>query len=185
MSEAREELAQFIDTLPEECFDRESFRPLPRMTGDVRRQLDEHVYRYEEQRNALELARKRLKLVQSARASAGVSNVDTNLVIGKMFGALDRIRLQMSFDLMMFEELMRNFTQSAHTQEILEAFQSLIELQGELDGPSPELSSVLDWLRASSTRSLRIGDLGRPDLDVPRSSDVMREAYEATYGLED
>ena len=96
-----------------------------------------------------------------------------------MFGALDRIRLQMSMDLIALEQLLSGYARSARTQGILDAFQSLVELQGDLEGPSPELSSVLDWLQDSSVRRLTLTGAGleRPGLNVPRFSDMLREAY--------
>ena len=96
-----------------------------------------------------------------------------------MFGALDRVRLQMSMDLMFLENLLSGYAQSTRTQEIVEAFQSLIELQGDLEGPSPELAGVLDWLQDSSSRRLSMGaaSFASPGLDVPRYGELLREAY--------
>ena len=103
-----------------------------------------------------------------------------DLLVGQMFGTLDRIRLQMSMDLMYLENLLGGYAHSSRTQEILEAFQNLIELQGDLEGPSPELASILDWLQDSSTRrlSLSAASLSRPGVEVPRYSELLREAYE-------
>ena len=126
---------------------------------------------------------KRLQLVRSAGRTvpAGLSpEIDADLLVGQMFGTLDRIRLQMSMDLLYLEHLLGGYSQSTRTQEILAAFQSLVELQGDLEGPSPELSSVLDWLQDSSTRRLTLGVSGLTEksFDIPRASDLLREAYE-------
>ena len=52
-----------------------------------------------------------------------------------MFGTLDRIRLQMSMDLMFLEQLLGGYARSSRTQDILSAFQNLVEMQGDLEGP--------------------------------------------------
>ena len=134
--------------------------------------------------------KKRLQLVRAAaRVSGQLSganvDIDADLLVGQMFGTLDRIRLQMSMDLMYLEHLLSGYAQSSRTQEILEAFQSLIELQGDLEGPSPELAGVLDWLQDSTTRriSLSAANLARPGLNVPKYSDLLREAYVGAKGL--
>jgi hypothetical protein len=122
--------------------------------------------------------------VRAARRNAGPQGpeleINADLLVGQMFGALDRIRLQMSMDLMYLEHLLTGYAQSSRTQEILDAFQSLVELQGDLEGPSPELSSVLDWLQDSSTRRINLSasGLARPGLRVPKYSDLLREAYQ-------
>ena len=98
-----------------------------------------------------------------------------------MFGALDKIRMQLSFDLWSLDQLLAGFAQSSQTQQILGAFQSLIELQGNLEGPSSELSDILEWLDDSSARHL---DLSGPaaDFEVPVYSDLLREAVEGSDG---
>ena len=122
------------------------------------------------------------------RNTAGVGgpelDIDADLLIGQMFGALDRIRLQMSIDLVYLEQMLANYSRSSRTQEILQAFQALVEMQGDLEGPSGELSSVLDWLQDSSTRRISISAAGleRPGLSFPRYSDLLREAYSGARG---
>jgi hypothetical protein len=87
----------------------------------------------------------------------------------------------MSMDLLFLEQLLQGYARSSRTQDILDAFQNLVELQGDLDGPNPELSSILDWLQDSSIRriSLSASGLKRTELSVPRYSEVLREAYGA------
>ena len=83
------------------------------------------------------------------------------------------------------EQLLANHSRSAQTKEILEAFQNLVEMQGSLEGPSPELAGVLDWLQDSSIRSLSLSasQMSRPGgLGVPRYSNLLREAYEGARG---
>jgi hypothetical protein len=184
LERSRAAIADFIDALPSDQFDRATFQPTRRMPSDAKQKLDALLYGYQQEKNAIDFAKKRLQLVRSAgRAVPGngaVPEVDADLLVGQMFGALDRIRLQMSLDLLYLEQLLQGYSQSTRTQEILAAFQSLIELQGDLEGPSPELASVLDWLQDSSARriSLSARGLTRPGLDIPRASDLLREAYE-------
>lgn len=186
VSAARRELADFVDSLPADQLDKESFRPLPGMPEETRRRLDAALYRYQQERDALELAKKRLQVVRAAQRTGGAEapDVDADLLVGQMFGALDRIRLQMSMDLLALEHLLGSYARSSRTQEILASFQDLIELQGDLEGPSPELSSVLDWLQDSSIRRLSIasGELSGPGLRVDRASDLLREAYVGARG---
>ena len=185
VGDVRGDIADFIDALPADQFDRNTFKPTRKMAPETRQKLDGLLYRYQQEKNALELAKKRLTIVRSAgRAGAGSARipapeVDADLLVGQMFGALDRVRLQMSMDLLYLEHLLQGYSQSTRTQEILTAFQNLVELQGALEGPSPELAGVLDWLQDSSTRriSLAMGGPG-PGLEIPRSSDLLREAYE-------
>ena len=94
-----------------------------------------------------------------------------------MFGALDRIRLQMSSDLMYLEAYLARFEKSARTQEIVKALQQLISLQGGMDAPSPGLANVLDWLEESSLRKLAINTPDGMGDSFPRTSDLLREAY--------
>ncbi len=183
LAESRSAIADFIDGLPEAEFDRQTFRAQRTMAPEKRQQLDLLLYRYQQEKNAMELAKKRLQLVRSAGRAvpAGASpEIDADLLVGQMFGALDRIRLQMSMDLMYLEHLLGGYSQSTRTQEILAAFQSLVELQGDLEGPSPELASVLDWLQDSSTRriTLNASSLTSQNFEIPRASDLLREAYE-------
>ena len=182
----QQQIAAFVDDLPPEWFDPVTFRASSDMPRETRQELDRLVFRYSQERNALELAKKRLQLVRAAQRQAGDVagadlELDSDLLVGQMFGALDQVRLQMSMDLMFLEQLLSGYARSARTQSILDAFQNLVELQGDLDGPNPELSSVLDWLQDSSVRrlSLTASGLERPGLDVPRYSDVLREAYGA------
>jgi hypothetical protein len=189
IEQARVDLADFVDSLPEEQFDRQAFRPLPGMPREKKGQLDNLLYRYQQERNALDLGRKRLTLVRAAQRAtlepgARAPDIDADVLVGQMFGALDRVRIQMSMDLMFLEQLLAGYTQSSRTLEILGAFQDLIEMQGDLEGPNPELSGILDWLQDSSTRRITLGasELARPGLEVPRYSDLLREAYEAARG---
>lgn len=190
MEEARQAVAEFVDGLPEEQFDRAGFRPTREMPRDTRRQLDAILYRYQQERNALDFAKRRMELVRSAQRRTtdpgSALDIDADLLVGQMFGTLDRIRLQMSMDLMYLENLLGGYAQRSRTQEILEAFQSLVELQGDLEGPSPELGGILDWLQDSSTRriSLSAASLSRPGLDLPRYSDLLKEAYQGARGAE-
>jgi len=186
---AQQSIAAFVDGLPAGMIDPDTFRPSRNMPREMRRELDLHLYRYQEQRNALDLAKKRLSMVRAAqRNTAGAGgpelDIDADLLIGQMFGALDRIRLQMSIDLMYLEQMLNNYSHSSRTQEILLAFQTLVEMQGDLEGPSPELSGVLDWLQDSSTRRISISaaNLERPGLSFPRYSDLLREAYTGARG---
>lgn len=187
---ARQELASFVDALPPGQFDRERFRPTRDMPQEVRRELDVRLYRYQQEKNAMEFAKKRLQLLRAASRMTGQAgesiDIDADLLVGQMFGTLDRIRLQMSMDLMYLEHLLSGYAQSSRTQEILEAFQSLIELQGDLEGPSPELAGVLDWLQDSTTRriSLSASSLSKPGLSAPKYSDLLREAYVGAKGVD-
>lgn len=184
-------IADFVDRLPEDWFDRGTFRPTSDMPQERRQELDGLLLRYQQQRNALDLAKKRLQLLRAARRQSGGPSgpeleINADLLVGQMFGALDRVRLQMSIDLLYLEHLLGGYARSSRTQDILEAFQALVELQGDLEGPSPELSSVLDWLQDSSTRRLSLSAAGlqRPGLAIPRYSDVLREAYVGARGSE-
>ncbi|MEL6712320.1 MAG: hypothetical protein AAFP86_01020 [Planctomycetota bacterium] len=174
----------FVDTLPANWFDKRTFRATSAMPRETREELNRLVSIYQAQKNGVELAKKRLQLVRAAQRGGQFTDsqaleIDSDLLVGQMFGALDRIRLQMSMDLLALEQLLTGYARSARTQGILDAFQSLVELQGDLEGPSPELSGVLDWLQDSSVRrlSLSASGLARPGLEVPRSSDLLREAY--------
>ena len=190
LESARQGLADFVDGLPEEQFDRVTFQPTRDLPRETKRQLDALVYRYQQERNALDFAKRRLGIVRSAQRRdtdpGAALDIDADLLVGQMFGTLDRIRLQMSMDLMYLESLLGGYAQSSRTKEILEAFQSLIELQGDLEGPSPELGGILDWLQDSSTRriSLSAASLSRPGLEVPRYSSLLKEAYEGARGGE-
>jgi hypothetical protein len=191
LERARGAIADFIDALPPGEFDRATFRATSRMSGQTKQELDGLLYVYQQEKNALDFAKKRLELVRSAgRAVPGgatAPDVDADLLVGQMFGALDRIRLQMSLDFLYLERLLQGYSQSTRTQEILTAFQSLIELQGDIEGPSPELSSVLDWLQDSSARRISLGAsrFSRPGLDVPRAPELLREAYEGARAQEE
>lgn len=181
---ASQDIKAFVDTLPADQFDKRTFRPTQKMPRETRAQLNQKLARYQAQKNGLDLAKRRLQLVRAAQrggklAESAELEIDSDLLVGQMFGALDKIRLQMSMDLIALEQLLSGYARSARTQGILDAFQSLVEMQGDLEGPSPELSSVLDWLQDSSVRrlSLSANGLKRPGLDVPRYSDMLREAY--------
>lgn len=184
IADARLAVADYVDSLPPGWIDPVSFRPQAEMPREARRELDRLLYRYQQETNAMDLARRRLQLVRAAQRArqpgAAAPDIDADLLVGQMFGTLDRIRLQMSLDLLYLEQLLSGYAQSTRTQEILAAFQDLIELQGDLEGPSPELASILDWLQDSSTRRISLGAAGlaQPGFDVPRYSDLLREAYE-------
>jgi hypothetical protein len=110
MGDVRGEIADFIDSLPPDQFDRDRFQATRRMPAETRQKLDALLYRYQQEKGALELAKKRLSLVRSAGRSAPstpVPEVDADLLVGQMFGALDRIRLQMSMDLLYLEHLLQ------------------------------------------------------------------------------
>lgn len=181
---ASQEIKAFVDKLPADQFDKRTFRPTQKMPRETRAKLNQRLARYQAQKNGLDLAKRRVQLVRAAQrggklAQSAELEIDSDLLVGQMFGALDKIRLQMSMDLIALEQLLSGYARSARTQGILDAFQSLVEMQGDLEGPSPELSSVLDWLQDSSVRrlSLSASGLKRPGLDVPRYSDMLREAY--------
>lgn len=180
----RSRIIALVDSLPPEDFDRETFRPTRNMPRATSKQINSLLYAYQQERNALEMGKKRLELVRAAKrstnkAGALLQDFDADLLVGQMFGALDRIRLQMSMDFLFLENLLAGYAQSTRTQEILAAFQNLIELQGDLEGPSPELAGVLDWLQDSSARRLSDSarNLARPGMSAPRTSDLLREAY--------
>jgi len=189
---SQQAIADFVDGLPPEEFDAETFRPTREMPRATRQKLDVLLYSYQQERNGLELAKKRLQLVRAAaRGMSGPQGaaleIDSDLLVGQMFGTLDRIRLQMSMDLMYLEQLLSGYARSTRTHDILKAFTDLVDLQGDLEGPSPELASVLDWLQDSSIRriSLSASGLARPGLSVPRYSDLLREAYQGARGGRD
>ncbi len=191
LDSAQRQIANFVDALPDEEFDPERFQPRRGMPAPTRKRLDALLLAYQQERNGLDLAKKRLQLVRTAsRHSAGLATGDldfsSELLVGQMFGALDRVRLQMSIDLVYLEQLLGGYARSSRTQEILDAFQALIELQGDLEGPSPELSSVMDWLQDSSARRIALSAAGleRPGLKAPRYSDLLREAYEGARRIE-
>lgn len=190
LAESQADIARFIDGLPEGWFDPITFRPTRVMPREERGQLDALLYRYQQEKAGLDLAKKRLQLVRVAQRNAQTQDagleIDADLLVGQMFGALDRIRLQMSMDLLFLENLLGGYARSTRTQEILQAFQDLVEMQGDLEGPSPELSSVLDWLQDSSTRRITLSarGLARPGLSIPRYSDLLREAYQGARGPE-
>jgi hypothetical protein len=184
VDEAQQAIAKLVDSLPKDQFDRDTFRPTRAMPAETRKRIDTLLYHYQHERNGLQLAKRRLELVSAAQRVGGAPSgasleIDADLLIGQMFGTLDRIRLQMSMDLMYLEQLLGNYARSSQTQEILSAFQDLVEMQGDLEGPAPELAGVLDWLQDSSTRrlSLTATKLARPGFNVPRYSDLLREAY--------
>lgn len=181
---SKQTVARFVDGLPPGQFDKQTFRPTREMPRETRRQLDGLLLAYQQSKAGLDLAKKRLQLVRAAERrtqdpATGDLEIDADLLVGQMFGALDGIRLQMSMDLLFLEHLLGGYAQTSRTQEILEAFQSLIELQGDLEGPSPELAGVMDWLQDSSTRRLTLSarGLSRPGLSIPKYSDLLREAY--------
>ena len=186
---AERAVADFVDKLPKGQFDKETFRPSRTMPQETRQQLDAILFAYQQQKDALELAKKRLQLVRAAHRNPQGEDLEFNsdLLVGQMFGSLDRIRLQMSMDLIYLEQLLAGYARSSRTQDIFEAFQNLVAMQGDLEGPSPELSGVLDWLQDTSIRRITMGASGMRGaggLDIPRYSDTLREAYLGARGGE-
>jgi len=181
LKDAGKEVAAFIDTLSPREFSRASFQPLPGMSQAKRAQLQKLQLRYQNAKNGVGVAESRLRLVREtarvARHSGATPDVNVDVVLSQMFGALDRIRLQMSSDLLYLEAYLARYEKSARTQEIVKALTQLVSLQGGLDAPSPGLAGVLDWLEESSVRKLTIDTpAGMPDA-FPRSTDLLREAY--------
>ncbi len=183
MDDSSQAIAKFIDALSPDEFDKKSFRVLPGMPAARRRRLAQLELRYQNSKNALDISKSRLRLVrQAARAAAHAdTNVDLNvdLLLSQMFGTLDRIRLQMSRDLLYLESFLSRYERSARAQEILRALQQLVSLQGDMEAPSPGLVNVLDWLEDSSVRKLNAGldGIEGGSVTFPRSSDLLREAY--------
>jgi hypothetical protein len=190
VGDVEREIADFLDSLPESEFDRETFHPLPGIRPENQRRLAELEYRYQNARAALDVAKSRLRLVEeagrTAAASSGHPELNVDLMLGQMFGALDRIRLQMSADLLYFESYLSNYERSARAHDVFQAFQQLISIQGGIEGPSKGLANVLDWLQESSYRQLgpSLDGLGM-DQTFPRSSDLLREAYGRGRGIAD
>jgi len=183
LDDAGKEIAKFIDTLPKEQFDKRTFQALPGLPAAKRRRLAQLELRYQNSKNSLDIAKSRLRLVREAQraASSAAVKVDLNvdLLLAQMFGTLDRIRLQMSRDLLYLETFLGRYERSARTQEILGALQQLVSLQGGMEAPSPGLVNVLDWLEDTSVRKLTVGleGVNGGTVNFPRSSDVLREAY--------
>lgn len=177
------EIAAFIDTLSEEEFDKKTFRPRASMSAAKRRKLAQLELRYQNGKNALSIAKSRLRLVREAAraktAASGKVDLNVDLLLSQMFGTLDRIRLQMSRDLLYLETFLGSYERSERTQEILRALQQLVSLQGGMESPSPGLANVLDWLEDSSVRKLTAGLEGVESSSAafPRSADLLREAY--------
>ena len=122
-----EMVADFVDGLPKDQFDPETFRPTRTMPRETRQKLDTLLYVYQQEKNALELAKKRLELVRAAQRNANGPTgaeleINSDLLVGQMFGTLDRIRLQMSMDLMFLEQLLGGYARSSRTQDILQHF---------------------------------------------------------------
>ena len=188
VASAQKAIADFVDALPEAQFDKQLLRARASMPEARRRQLDALLFRYQQARDGQALAKSRLRLVREMQRKGGSArtrapDVNPDLLLGQMFGSLDRIRLQLSVDLVYLEDFLGRYAQTTRTQEILQAFQQLVEMQGGMAGPSKGLASVLDWLHASSFRRLRIGarSLAAPGLKLPQSSDLLREAYRAAH----
>ena len=74
---------------------------------------------------------------------------------------------------------MTSYAKSSRTQEILIAFSNLVQLQGDMEGPSPELAGILDWLQESSLRKITFAaeGLDAPGLSLDSTNDLLREAY--------
>jgi hypothetical protein len=190
LADSGKEIAAFIDSLSPDEFDRKTFQPLPSLSAEKRRRLAQLELRYQNAKNALDLATSRLRLVREAsRATAGAGgNFDLNVdvLLAQMFGALDRIRLQMSRDLLYLETFLSTYERSARTHEILRALTQLVSLQGGMEAPSPGLANVLDWLEDSSVQKLTmpVTDIEGGTVAFPRSSDLLREAYSRGRGTE-
>lgn len=187
MRDASRAVADFLDTLSPREFNKASFQPLPGMSAAKRRRLQELQLRYQNAKNGVAIAESRLRLVRQAdrtsRRHGRGRTVNVDLILAQMFGALDRIRLQLSSDLLYLESFLAQFETSARTHEIVRALQQLISLQGGLEGPSPGLANVLDWLEESSVRKLSVNDeLDGVSEAFPRSSDLLREAYGKAKG---
>lgn len=181
------EIADFLDSLDATAFDHQTFRPLPGISAEDRRRLAELQYRYQNSRGALEVAKSRLRLVEeSSRAAAGVARnpeLNVDLMLAQMFGTLDRIRLQMSADLLYLESYLTHYEQSSRAQDVFQAFQQLIAIQGGIEGPSQGLANVLDWLQESSYRQWSPNLTQAPFARTfSQSSDMLREAYERAGG---
>jgi hypothetical protein len=178
---ASKDVAEFIDGLSSREFSRSTFQPLPGMSEAKRRKLHGLQLRYQNSKNAVSIAESRLRLVREAarvnRSKGGDPQINVDLILSQMFGALDRIRLQMSSDLLYLEAYLARFEKSARTQEIVGALQQLISLQGGMEGPSPGLANVLDWLEESAVRKLNIDTPEGMTDSFPRTSDLLREAY--------
>ena len=179
---ASKDIAAFVDKLSPREFSKATFQSLPAMSPAKQRRLQQLELRYQNAKNGVALAESRLRLVREAeRASRVVSGrrpaINVDLILTQMFGALDRIRLQMSSDLLYLEAFLSRYEKSTRTQEIVKALQQLIALQGGLEGPSPGLANVLDWLEESAVRKLTIDEDMDGGAAFPRSSDLLREAY--------
>ena len=184
VDDAGKAIAAFIDTLSKDEFDRRTFTSRSSISPVKRRKLAQLELRYQNSKNALDIAKSRLRLVReaaraTASAVAGKVDINVDLLLAQMFGTLDRIRLQMSRDLLYLETFLGRYERSARTQEILRALQQLVSLQGGMEAPNPGLANVLDWLEDSAIRKLTAGleDVDGQMVDFPRSSDLLREAY--------
>ena len=191
LDESGKEIVKFIDGLSPDEFDKRTFQPLPSMSAVKRRQLAQLELKYQNNKNGLDLAKSRLRLVREAsRATAsatGKFDINVDVLLSQMFGTLDRIRLQMSRDLLYLETFLSTYERSARTHEILRALTQLVTLQGGLEGPSPGLVNVLDWLEDSSVQKLTVGvqDVEGGMVAFPRSSDLLREAYSKGRGIDE
>ena len=92
VANAQQAIADFVDRLPADQFDKKTFRPLPSMPQRQRRQIDALLYRYQQERSAQKLAKSRLRLVhQMQRRNAGgdlqAPDINPDLLLGQMFGA--------------------------------------------------------------------------------------------------
>lgn len=143
------EVAQFVDKLSPREFSKATFQPMPGMSQAKQRRLQQLELKYQNAKNSVALAQSRLRLVREAARASKVAvgrrpMINVDLILTQMFGALDRIRLQMSSDLIYLEAFLARYEKSARTQEIVRALQQLISLQGGMEGPSPGLANVLD-----------------------------------------
>jgi hypothetical protein len=178
---ASSDVAKFIDTLSRREFSRASFQPLPGMSQAKRAKLQQLQLRYQNSKNSVGIAESRLRLVRETsrvtRRASAAPDINVDIVLTQMFGALDRIRLQMSSDLLYLEAYLARYEKSARTQEIVKALTQLVSLQGGLDAPSPGLANVLDWLEESSVRKLAVDTPDGMTDAFPRTTDLLREAY--------
>ncbi len=164
-------------------FSKETFQPLPGMTDESRRKLAKLEFRYQNEKNSLEFAKSRMRILEESSNTTKVigpgGELNIDLLLTQMFGALDRIQLQMNADLYQLENFLGLYEHSSRAHDVLQAFEQLIAMQGGIEGPSQGLTSVLEWLQDSSTQKLELGinEVATGEGAFPRSSDLLREAY--------
>lgn len=192
VSRIQGEIRGLLDELSQNNeFSLQTFQPSPTMSRENRRRLAELEFRYQNEKNALEFSKSRHRILEQSGRELAIAgpggNLNVDLLLTQMFGALDRIRLQMSADLLNLENFLGLYERSTRAQDVLKAFEQLISMQGGIEGPSRGLNSVLDWLQDTSQRQLDIGFDALPEnrKAFPRSSDLLREAYIKASGEND